>query len=75
MDHTIISMGDSGAKDDLNCVLLTSDVSGEKKFSMWPRDSPCDVLVKNVTPPYPPPFMKSLPQAKMKKLKGNLKTM
>ena len=40
-------MKDSGAEGDLNCGGLALDVS-EENFSMWSRDSSCDILVKNV---------------------------
>ena len=32
----------------MNFADLTQDVSAEKNFSMWPRDSFCGILVENV---------------------------
>jgi hypothetical protein len=32
------NMEDIGADGDLNCGVLTLDVSEEKNFSIWPRD-------------------------------------
>ena len=41
-------MEDISAVGDLNCRVLALDVSEEKNFNMWPRDSSCSILVKNV---------------------------
>jgi hypothetical protein len=40
-------MKDVVTENDLNCVNLANEVSVEN-FSMWPRDSFCGILVKNV---------------------------
>ena len=40
-------MEDRGAKSYLNCWRLTREIS-EENFSMLPRDSSCDILVKKV---------------------------
>lgn len=54
MGHTSKSMGDRGAKSDLNCGgLFTQDVSEEKNLSMLPRDCSCDILMKKVAAFYP----------------------
>ena len=58
-------MEDSGTKCDLmNCGSHTQEFSKEKNMTMWPRDCSCDILVKNV--PAFCPFLKSLPETKMK---------
>lgn len=57
---------------------LDLDVSEEKNFSLWPRDSSCDILVKNMAAFSP--FPKSLPVVKVKRvirliaLAGSLKS-
>jgi hypothetical protein len=49
MGHSCRSLEDSGgAECDLNCYGLALDVSEEKNFRMWPRDSSYENLVKNV---------------------------
>lgn len=59
-------MEDSVAGGDFNCVgLLAQEDSVVENFSMWPRDSSCDVLVKNMAA-----FcncLKSLPEARVKR--------
>ena len=46
--HSGRNMEDSCTEDDLNCSGLTQEISEEKNFSILPRDSFCDILVKNV---------------------------
>ena len=58
-------MEDSDTKCDLmNFWCPTQEFSKEKNMTMWPRDCSCDILVKNV--PAFCPFLKRLPEAKMK---------
>ena len=57
-------MKDSGAANDLNCRDLTQDLS-EKNVSLWPRDSSCDILMKNGTSFSSCP-KKNMPEAKLK---------
>jgi hypothetical protein len=59
-------MEDVGAEGDLNRGTLALNVS-EKNLSMWPRDCPCDILVTNVAAFCH--FLKSLTEAKMKRVK------
>jgi hypothetical protein len=49
MGHPSRNMEDSGAEGDLNCGGLAQEVSEEKNFSLLPRNSSCDISVKNVT--------------------------
>jgi hypothetical protein len=56
-----------GAEDDLNCADLAQDVSEEKIFSMLPRDCPYYIVEKIVVAFCP--WMKSLPEAKMKRFR------
>jgi hypothetical protein len=51
---------------DLNCADLVQEVSEEKNFSMWYKDCFCGILVKNVVTFCP--CLKSLPEAKVKRL-------
>ena len=60
-------MEDFVAESDLNCGRLALEVSDEKYFNMWPRDCSCDILVKNVAAFCP--CLKSLPEAKVKRLR------
>jgi hypothetical protein len=48
LDHSIRNMEDIGTEGDLNCAYKAQKSSGVKKFSMWPIDSFCDILVKNM---------------------------
>jgi hypothetical protein len=57
-------MEDFVTESDLNCADLAQEVSVEKNFILWPRDSLCGVLVKNVAAFYP--CLKSLLVAKVK---------
>ena len=45
MSHPSRNIGYSGVKSYLNCGFLVSE---EKNINMWPRNSSCDILVKNV---------------------------
>jgi hypothetical protein len=60
-------MEDIVAVSDLNCADLAQEVSAEKIFSMCPRDCFCSILVKNIAAFCP--CLKSLPEAKVKRLK------
>ena len=75
MGYSSRNMEDFVAESDLNCADLAQEVSVEKNFILWPRDSLCGVLVKNVAAFYP--CLKSLLVAKVKGLialtKGVLK--
>ena len=64
MSHII---EDFVAMSDLNCVYLAQEVSVEKNFSMWPRECFCGILVKNIAAFCP--CLKSLPEAKVKRLR------
>ena len=55
------------AESDLNCADLSQEVLVEKNFSMWPRKCFCSILVKNLDVFYP--CLKSLPEAKVKRLR------
>ena len=59
-------MEDFVAGNNLNCVDLAQEISKEKNFSMWHKDCFCGILVKNVATFYP--CLKSLPEAKVKRL-------
>ena len=52
---------------DLNCADLSQEVSVEKKFSTWPRDCFSCILLMNVAGFSP--CLKSLPEAKVKRLR------
>ena len=54
-------------ESDLNCVYLAQEVS-VKNFHMWPSDFLCDILVKIWLFFFP--CLKSLPEAKMKRLRS-----
>jgi hypothetical protein len=60
-------MGDFVAGSNLNCVDLAQEISKEKNFSMWHKDCFCGILVKNVATFCP--CLKSLPEAKVKRLR------
>jgi hypothetical protein len=66
MGHPNRNMEDFLAASDLNCVDLVQEVSVEN-FNMWPRDCLCGILVKNVA--NFSPCLKSLPEAKVKRLR------
>ena len=53
-------------RGNLNCVDLAQEISKEKNFSMWHKDCLCGILVKNVATFCP--CLKSLPEAKVKRL-------
>ena len=55
------------AEGDLICGSLALEVSQEKNISMWLRDCSCDILAKNVAAFCP--CLKSLPEAKVKRVK------
>jgi hypothetical protein len=57
-------MEDLVAGSNLNCVDLAQEISKEKNFRMWHKDWFC--LVKNVATFCP--SLKSLPEAKVKRL-------
>jgi hypothetical protein len=66
MGHPSRNMEDFIAESNLNCVDLAQEISKEKNFSMWHKDWFCGILVKNVATFYP--CLKSLPEAKVKRL-------
>ena len=66
MGHPSRNMEDFVAGSNLNCVDLAQEISKEKYFSMWHKDCFCSILVKNVATFYP--CLKSLPEAKVKRL-------
>ena len=43
LDHTNGSMGDSGAKGDLNSADPAQEVSEEANINMWPEIILCDI--------------------------------
>ena len=49
MGYSSRNMEDFVPEYDLNCAALDQEVSVENNFRMWPRDSFCVILVKNVT--------------------------
>jgi hypothetical protein len=51
----------------LNCVDLAQEISKEMNFRMWHKDCVSGILVKNVATFFP--CLKSLPEAKVKRLK------
>jgi hypothetical protein len=65
MGHPIRIMEDSGAESYMNSKDILALYVSEKNFSIWPRDSSCDILVKNVVAfcPYP----RTQPEAKLKR--------
>ena len=67
MDHPSRNMKGFVAGSDLNCVDLVQDISKEKNFRMWHKDCFCGILVKNVATFCP--CLKSLPEAKVKRLR------
>ena len=76
MGHPSRNMEDFVAESDLNYADLAQKVSSKKNFSMQPRDCFCGILVKNVAAFCP--CLKSLPEAKVKRLinctdKGSLR--
>ena len=75
MGHPSRNMEDFVAGSNLNCVDLAQEISKEKNFSMWHKDCFCGILVKNVATFCP--CLKSLPEAKVKRLilivKGSFK--
>lgn len=62
MGHASRNTEDSKVNGDWNCGGLAQGVSGEKNFSMLPRNCFCDIFVKNVVAFCPCP--KSLPEAR-----------
>ena len=66
MGHPSRNMEDFVAGSDLNCVDLAQEISKEKNFRMWHKDWFCGILVKNVATFCP--CLKSLPEAKVKRL-------
>jgi hypothetical protein len=67
MGHPSRDMEDFVTESDLNCSDLAQEVLVEKNFSMWPRDYFCGILVKNRATFCP--CLKSLPKAKVKRLR------
>jgi hypothetical protein len=66
MGHPSRNMEDLVAGSNLNCADLVQEISKEKTFSMWHKDCFCGILVENVA--IFCPCMKSLPEAKVKRL-------
>jgi hypothetical protein len=64
--HPCRNMEDFIPESNLNCADLIQEVSVEN-FSMWPRDCFCGILVKNEATFCP--CLKSLPEAKVKRLR------
>jgi hypothetical protein len=60
-------MEDFVAGSNWNCVDLAKEISKEKNFRMWHKDCFCSILVKNVATFCP--CLKSLPEAKVKRLR------
>ena len=60
------NMEDFVPGSNLNCLDLAQEISKEKNFKMWHKDCFCGILVKNVATFYP--CLKSLPEAKVKRL-------
>ena len=60
------NMEDFVAGSNLNCVDLAQEISKEKNSRMWHKDCFYGILVKNVATFYP--CLKSLPEAKVKRL-------
>ena len=67
MGHPSRNMEDFVAGSNLNCVDLAQEISKEKNFRMWHKDCFCGILVKNVATFCP--CLKSLPEAKVKRLR------
>ena len=65
--HLSRNMEDFVAGSDLNCIDMAQEISKEKNFRMWHKDCFCGILVKNVATFCP--CMKSLPEAKVKRLR------
>ena len=72
MGHPSRNMEDFVAGSGLNCVDLAQKISKEKNFRMWHKDCFCGIVVKNVATFCP--CMKSLPEAKVKRLRLIAKT-
>ena len=66
MGHPSSNMKDFVAGSNLNCVDLAQEISKEN-FSMWHKECFCGVLVKYVATFCP--CLKSLPEAKVKRLR------
>ena len=66
MDYPSRNMEDFVAGSNLNCVDLAQEISKEKNFRIWHKDCFHSILVKNVATFYP--CLKSLPEAKVKRL-------
>jgi hypothetical protein len=64
--HTSRNMEEFVSGSNLNCIDLAQEISKEKTFSMWHKDCFCGILVENVA--IFCPCMKSLPEAKVKRL-------
>jgi hypothetical protein len=64
--HPSRKMEDSVAGSNLNCVDLAQEISKEKNFRMWHKDCFVVFFVKNVATFCP--SLKSLPEAKVKRL-------
>ena len=60
-------MNSSGTKCDLDCGSLALEVSEEKNFTTCRRNSPCDILIKNVASFCP--CRKSLSEAEVKRFR------
>jgi hypothetical protein len=60
------NMEDFVTESGLNCMDLAQEVSMEN-FNMWPRDCICRILVKAMATFCP--FLKSLPEAKVKRVR------
>ena len=60
-------MEDFVAVNELNCADLAQKVSVEKNVSIWPRYCFCSIWVKNMAVFCP--CLKSLPEAKVKRLR------
>ena len=67
MGHPSRNIEDLAAGSNLNCVDLAQEISKEKNFSVWHKDCFCGILVKNVATFCP--CLKSLPEAKVKRLR------
>jgi hypothetical protein len=67
MGHPSRNMEGFVAGSNLNCVDLAQQISKLKNFRMQHKDCFCGILVKNVTTFFP--CLKSLPEAKVKRLR------
>jgi hypothetical protein len=65
--HPSRNMEDFVAGSNLNCIDLAQEISKEKNFRIWYKDCFCDILVKNEATFCP--CLKSLPEAKVKRLR------